>query len=99
MTKRALFARNRENGRHATGRRGYNEDMAEIRRATFGAALRLAVAISAIAALSAMLLSAVGEVSTTRMVTSVAIVAFVASWIQTGRVQRSLVAAAPAASR
>lgn len=99
MTKRALFARNREIGAHTPTRRGYNGCMAEIRRATFEAAFRLALAISAIAALSAVLLSAVGEVSTMRMVLSVAVAAFSASWVHTGRVQRSLLAARPTASR
>lgn len=66
--------------------------MAEIRRATFEAAFRLALAISAVAVAMTLLLSAIGDVSTARMVMFVALVGFAASWVHTGRVQRELLA-------
>lgn len=66
--------------------------VAEIRRATFEAACRLAVAVSAVAVVATLLLSVIGDVSTARMVVFVALVGFVASWVHTGRVQRELLA-------
>jgi hypothetical protein len=61
----------------------------EIRRATFGAAIRLAVALSVIATAVAITLDAIGEVSRTALVLTVIVVGFMASWIQTGRVSRT----------
>lgn len=66
--------------------------MAEIRRATYEAAFRLALAISAVAVAATLLLSVVGDVSTARMVTIVVLVGFSASWVHTGRIQRELLA-------
>ena len=62
----------------------------EIRRATYGAAVRLAVVLSAVAALMAVTLDLVGEVSTTRLVLAVAGIGFTTSWVQTGRVTRAV---------
>jgi len=64
-----------------------NEDM-ELRRRTWIAALRLAFVLSAVAALVAVAVSSVGEVSPVAIVLPVIIVAFAASWVQTGRVRR-----------
>ena len=47
-----------------------------------------------VAALAAITIASVGSVSDTTIVATVAVVAFAASWVQTGRLQRS--AAAPA---
>jgi hypothetical protein len=60
----------------------------ELRRATWTAALRLAVVVSTVAALVTVLLSSVGEVSQTGAVIAVIIVGFALSWVQTGRVRR-----------
>ena len=57
----------------------------EQRREMFEAAFRLAVVISVVAALTAVVLSALGDVSTTRLVMTVAVVGFVASWKATAR--------------
>lgn len=62
----------------------------EIRRATYGAAVRLALVFSAVAACVAITLETVGEVSTTRLVFAVAAIGFATSWVQTGRVVRSV---------
>jgi hypothetical protein len=64
----------------------------ELRRATFEAAIRLATVLSVVAALTALTLDAVGEVSATRLTLLVAVVGFTASWIQTGRVSRAVTA-------
>ncbi len=64
--------------------------MMEIRRATYGAAIRLAVALSVIASVVALGLRAVGDVSTLNLVAVVVVVGFTASWVQTGRVQRAV---------
>lgn len=61
----------------------------EIRRATFGAAIRLALVLSVVAALATVVLSAVGEVSTIGLVTAVSLIGFTTSWVQTGRVART----------
>jgi len=63
----------------------------EIRRATYGAAVRLALVFSALAALVAVTLDLVGEVSTTRLVFTVAVIGFATSWVQTGRVTRAVI--------
>jgi hypothetical protein len=65
----------------------------EIRRATFGAAVRLAIVLSTVAAVLALGIDAVGNVSTTAMVSTVAVIGFVTSWVLTGRVARAVPAA------
>jgi hypothetical protein len=65
----------------------------EISRRTWIAAVKLAVVMSIVAALAAVTVASIGNVSDTTIVASVAIVAFAVSWVQTGRVRRS--AAAP----
>lgn len=65
-------------------------DMMEIRRATYGAAIRLAMALSVIASVVAMGLHTVGDVSTVNLVAIVAVVGFTMSWVQTGRVRRAV---------
>ncbi len=59
----------------------------EVTRRTWIAAIKLAVVISTIAALVAVVVSTIGNVPDTAIVAGVAIVAFVASWVQTGRVR------------
>ncbi|MDW3213530.1 MAG: hypothetical protein R8G01_06015 [Ilumatobacteraceae bacterium] len=66
----------------------------EVRRTTYAAAIRLALVLSTVAVLAAVALQSIGEVSTTRFVIAVAVVGFVTSWVQTGRIART---AAPAA--
>lgn len=61
----------------------------DIRRATYGAAVRLAIVFSTIATAIALGLDAVGDVSPTALVLTVMIVGFVTSWVRTGRVARS----------
>ena len=63
----------------------------EISRRTWIAAIKLATVISAVAALIAIGASSVGEVSALALVVPVVVVAFAASWVQTGRVQRAYV--------
>jgi hypothetical protein len=65
----------------------------EISRRTWIAAVKLAVVMSIVAALAAVTVASIGNVSDTTIVASVAIVAFAVSWVQTGRVRRN--AAAP----
>ncbi len=60
----------------------------ELDRRTWNAALKLALAISVLATLVAAAVSAAGDVPQVAIVVPVIIVAFVASWVQTGRVQR-----------
>jgi len=62
----------------------------ELRRRTWIAALKLALVISAIAAVIAVAVSAAGEVPQAAIVLPVIVVAFVASWVQTGRVRREV---------
>jgi hypothetical protein len=57
----------------------------EQRREMFEVAIRLAVLVSAVAALAAVVLTVVGDVSTTRLVTTVAVIGFVTSWKVTAR--------------
>jgi hypothetical protein len=64
-----------------------NSDM-ELRRRTWIAALRLAFLISVLAASSAIAISATGDVPQAAVVLPVIVVAFTASWIQTGRIRR-----------
>lgn len=68
------------------------------RRTTYGATVRLALIFSIAAALVAIALQSVGDVSTTRLVIAVAVVGFVASWVQTGRLARTTPTAYPVRS-
>lgn len=63
----------------------------DIRRATFGAAIRLACVLSIIAVAAALGLEAIGEISRPAIVLTVMLVGFVASWVTTGRAARSSV--------
>ena len=62
----------------------------EIRRTTFGAAVRLAIVFSTVATFLVLGIDAVGDVSTSAMVATVAVVGFVTSWVLTGRVARTV---------
>ncbi len=66
----------------------------ELRRRTWIAALKLAIVISTAGALVAVAVSSIGEVPPVAIVIPVVVVAFVASWVQTGRVQRDRFAGA-----
>lgn len=59
------------------------------RQATLAAAIRLGLIFSTIAALAAVALQSLGDVSTARLVVSVIVVGFAISWVRTGRVARS----------
>ena len=59
----------------------------ELRRATWVAALRLAVVVSTVAALVAIALSSIGDVSPTLVVLTVIVVGFALSWVRTGRIR------------
>jgi uncharacterized membrane protein YoaK (UPF0700 family) len=63
----------------------------ELSHRTWNAAVKLAVIISITAALLAVVVSAAGDVPQVAVVLPVIVVAFVASWIQTGRVRREQV--------
>jgi hypothetical protein len=69
-----------------------NRDM-ELRRRTWIAALRLAFMISVLAAAIAIALSATGDVPQAAVVLPVIVIAFTASWVQTGRIRRDAVPA------
>jgi hypothetical protein len=56
----------------------------EMRRSTWEATIRLAIALSTIAAVAAMTVSAVGDVSEAVIVLSVIVIGFVTSWVRTG---------------
>jgi len=58
------------------------------RREMYASAFRLAFALSAVAAVLAVVLDAIGELSTARFVTFVFVVGFVSSWTMTGRAAR-----------
>jgi len=60
----------------------------ELSRHTWNAAVRLAVVISVVAGIAAVLVSAAGDVPQAAIVLTVIVVAFSASWIQTSRVRR-----------
>jgi len=64
----------------------YMNSAMELRRATWMAALRLAIVVSTAAAVLAMLLSSLGDVSPAVVVVSVIVVGFALSWVQTGRI-------------
>jgi ABC-type Mn2+/Zn2+ transport system permease subunit len=57
-------------------------------RQKWNAALKLAVLISVVAAFAAVAISAAGDIPQTAIVLPVIIVAFTASWVQTGRARR-----------
>jgi len=61
----------------------------ELRRATYGAAIRLGTVFSIVAVIVAVTLDSIGDVSVWAMVAVVAITGFVTSWVQTGRVRRA----------
>jgi flagellar biosynthesis protein FliQ len=63
----------------------------EISRRTWTAALKLAVVLSVVAALVAVAASTLADVPQVAIVLPVIVVAFVTSWIQTGRVRRSAI--------
>jgi ABC-type Mn2+/Zn2+ transport system permease subunit len=63
----------------------------ELSRRTWNAAVKLALIISICAAVLAVAISAAGDVPQVAIVLPVIVVAFVASWIQTGRVRRDQV--------
>ncbi len=67
------------------------EDM-EVSRRTWNAAIKLAVVLSALAALVAFVVSRSGDVPQAAVVLPVIVVAFVASWIQTERIRRQAIA-------
>lgn len=62
----------------------------EIRRRTWAAALKLAVVLSLVAAIVAIAASAVGDVPAVVIVLPVVVIAFTLSWVQTGRVLRTV---------
>jgi flagellar biosynthesis protein FliQ len=61
----------------------------EINRRTWIAAIKLAVVISTLAAIMAVAVSSLGDIPQAVIVLPVVIVAFTASWVQTGRVRDS----------
>jgi hypothetical protein len=64
-------------------------DNMEISRRTWTAAFKLAVVLSTVAALVAVAASSLADLPQAAIVLPVIVVAFVASWIQTGRVRRT----------
>jgi len=64
------------------------KDNVERNRDTWNAAIKLAVVISVMAGLAAMVVSTAGDVPQAAIVLPVIVVAFTASWIQTTRVRR-----------
>jgi hypothetical protein len=67
------------------------EDM-EVSRRTWNAAIKLAVVLSALAALVAFGVSRSGDVPQAAVVVPVIVIAFAASWIQTERIRRRAIA-------
>lgn len=67
------------------------EDM-EISRRTWNAAIKLAVVLSALAAVVAFGVSRSGDVPQAAVVLPVIVIAFAASWIQTERIRRRAMA-------
>ena len=65
------------------------DDM-EMSRRTWTAAVKLAAVLSLLAAIVAVVVSAMGNVPAIAVVAPVMIVAFTASWVQTGRVRESV---------
>lgn len=64
----------------------------ELDRRTWSAAVRLAMKISLVAVLLAVIVSTLGDVPQAAIVLPVIVVAFVTSWVQTGRVRRATIA-------
>ena len=62
----------------------------EISRRTWAAALKLAFVVSLVAALLAVAASTLGNVPAAAIVLPVVVVAFTLSWVQTGRVMRTV---------
>lgn len=60
----------------------------EVSRRTWEAAIKLAIAISIIAVVVAIAVTAAGDVPQAAIVIPVIVVAFTASWIRTGQVRR-----------
>jgi hypothetical protein len=60
----------------------------DIDRRTWNEAVKLAVLISIVAGLAAVVLSSAGGIPQAAIVLPVIVVAFAASWIQTGRIRR-----------
>jgi hypothetical protein len=61
----------------------------DIRRATFGAAVRLGIVLSTIATILVLGISTIADVTPSLMAATVAAVGFVTSWVLTGRVART----------
>ena len=59
----------------------------DITHRTWIAAVKLAVVISALAATVAVAMSTIGQIPDIAIVATVAVVAFTASWVRTGRVR------------
>jgi ABC-type Mn2+/Zn2+ transport system permease subunit len=64
-------------------------DLVELDRRSWNVAVRLAAALSVVAAFVAVFVSAAGDVPQAAIVVPVIVVAFTASWITTGRVRRT----------
>jgi hypothetical protein len=62
----------------------------DIDRRTWNEAIKLAVLISIVAGLAAVVASAAGGIPQAAIVLPVIVVAFAVSWIQTGRVRREV---------
>lgn len=88
VTSRALFALSPAIPRRDDVSRDYTGHM-DIRRATFGATVRLAIVFSTIAAVVALGLDAIGDVSPTALVLGVIVIGFAISWWRTGAVTRT----------
>ena len=89
MTSRALLWLDSENRSLGPTPSRYT-GMMEIRRESYGAAIRLALVFSVMAAMLAITLDAVGDVSAIGLLAAVAVVGFVTSWVQTGRVWKAV---------
>lgn len=61
----------------------------ELSRHTWNAAIKLAVVISVVAGFAAVMLSTASDIPQAAIVLPVIVVAFTASWIQTGRDRRA----------
>ncbi len=60
----------------------------ELSRRTWNAAVKLAITMSIVAVLAALVISSAGDVPQAAIVLPVIVIAFTASWIQSGRAQR-----------
>jgi len=88
MSGTARFPREREIHLKDACVSDYIRDM-DVRREMFGMAVIIAAALSAIAAAVVVALDSLGLAPQPVLVLSVIIVGFVASWVSTGRVERS----------